>query len=104
MPRELVLACVLLAAAILFASQPALAQEFADSAGGIVFQAAEDTRLGEILTNRRLMLEKRQGGPLTGHQWWLWGLGSFDYDLDGDVDLLVCVHGSTSGAIIRNEL
>lgn len=74
------------------------------SSGQITFQAAEDTGLSKILTDRRIALEKRQGKLLTGHQWWLWGLGSFDYDRDGDVDLMVCIHGSTNGLILRNEL
>lgn len=71
---------------------------------GIVFKAADNTGLREILIRRRAELEKRQGGPLKGHAWWLWGLGSFDYDRDGDVDLMVCIHGSTNGVILRNQL
>ena len=70
----------------------------------IQFTAAENTGLSEILKARRATLEKRQGKPLTGHQWWLWGLGSFDYDRDGDVDFIVGIHGSTNGVILRNEL
>lgn len=74
------------------------------SAPKIVFAAAEATNLAEILQARRQLLEQGSGAPLTGHAWWLWGLSSFDYDRDGDLDLIVAIHGSTNGMIVRNEL
>lgn len=104
MPRVGHSARVLLMAGCLYAADIAFAQPASNPSGGIQFEAARDTGLSEILTNRRRTLEKRQGEPLKGHQWWLWGLGSFDYDRDGDFDLIVCIHGSTNGVILRNEL
>lgn len=72
------------------------------AAARIAFEKAQDTGLSGLLVARREALEKRSGAPLTGHAWWLWGLSAFDYDRDGDADLLVCVHGSSNGAILKN--
>ncbi len=70
----------------------------------LVFERAADTGLSDILKQRRETLEQRAGAPLKGHAWWLWGLSTFDYDRDGDLDMIVCIHGSTNGLIIRNDL
>jgi hypothetical protein len=86
------------------ASAALAAETTNETATRIVFEAAPETNLPKILQARRRVLQERRGAPLTGHQWWLWGLSSFDYDRDGDLDFLVCIHGSTNGMILRNEL
>jgi len=73
-----------------------------ESTSRLVFRPVPDTGLPGILKRRRELLEQRSGVPLKGHQWWLWGLGAFDYDLDDDLDLIVCIHGATDGLIIKN--
>lgn len=69
----------------------------------LVFKAVTGTGLGDILKHRRESLEKKHGKPLKSHAWWLWGLGAFDYDLDGDFDLIVSIHGARNGLILRNQ-
>ena len=68
----------------------------------IKFQQQDGTGLNEILMARRVALEQKKGNALRGHEWWLWGLSAFDYDLDNDLDLIVCIHGSMNGLIIKN--
>jgi hypothetical protein len=88
----------------LFVSTVVAAIGPAEEPGGIVFHQVRDSGLTEILKARRDTLEKRKGDGLRGHEWWLWGLSAFDYDRDGDQDLIVCIHGSTNGLIIKNLL
>ena len=104
MRRKSIFGFILMLASIAMLPQTASAQELTERTSGILFEAATNTQLAEALTQRRKTLEERQGEPLQRHQWWLWGLGSFDYDRDGDLDLIVCIHGSTNGMILRNEL
>ena len=46
----------------------------------------------------------RQGGKFGSHGWWLWGLTAFDYDGDGDMDLLPTHHGGSGGLILKSLL
>ncbi|MCZ7644635.1 MAG: VCBS repeat-containing protein [Planctomycetota bacterium] len=46
----------------------------------------------------------RQGGKFGDHGWWPWGLEAFDYDNDGDLDLIAQHHGAPRSMVLRNEL
>ncbi|MPW31019.1 hypothetical protein F9L16_18700 [Agarivorans sp. B2Z047] len=47
---------------------------------------------------------KAQGGEFGSHGWWPWGVGGFDYDNDGDVDLYLSHHGTPGGKLLVNQL
>lgn len=87
-----------------FAS-PVIGQPVAapSSKSHLVFKEVASTGLSDILKHRRESLEKKHGKPLKSHAWWLWGLSTFDYDLDGDLDLIVSIHGTKNGLILRNQ-
>jgi hypothetical protein len=44
----------------------------------------------------------RQGGKFQSHGWWPWGLRAFDYDNDGDLDLLASHHGRPGSIVLRS--
>ncbi len=44
----------------------------------------------------------RQGGPGQSHGWWPWGLRAFDYDQDGDLDLLASHHGIPHSIVLKS--
>jgi hypothetical protein len=73
---------------------------------GIVFKelTGEETGLKAIMEQWKADELQRQGGQFGSHGWWPWGLAAFDYDNDGDLDLLVQQHGEPKSIIIRNEL
>jgi len=47
---------------------------------------------------------KRQGGKFRSHGWWPWGLTAFDFDNDGDLDLLPTHHGTPRGRLLKSLL
>lgn len=57
---------------------------------------------GALLENRFQELAERLGHEPKGHEWWLWGLTAFDYDRDGDPDLVMSVHGPRHGIVMKN--
>jgi hypothetical protein len=65
---------------------------------------SEQTGLRAIIEKWKADEMKRQGDRPGSHSWWPWGLASFDYDNDGDMDLLAMQHGQPRTMIIRNML
>lgn len=47
---------------------------------------------------------QRQGGKFESHGWWPWGLIAFDFDNDGDIDLVAQQHGKPQSIVIKNQL
>lgn len=87
--------CITLASAI------ASAQE-----GNVSFQTltAEETGIKAIIDKWKAEELERQGGKFGSHGWWPWGLNVFDYDKDGDLDLLLTQHGVPRGIIVKSLL
>jgi len=75
-------------------------------AENLVLTAAkdEDTGLKAIMEAWSDEELKRQGGKFADHGWWPWGLTAFDYDNDGDLDLLPAHHGQPGGRLLKNML
>ncbi|MCW8131693.1 MAG: VCBS repeat-containing protein [Planctomycetota bacterium] len=67
--------------------------------------APEDqTGLKAIMEKWKAEELQRQGGKFGDHGWWPWGLTAFDYDNDGDLDLLPTHHGAPGGRLLKNML
>lgn len=71
----------------------------------VSFQAvdSEETRLTAIMRNWHDDELKRQGGKFQSHGWWPWGLRAFDFDRDGDLDLIASHHGKPGSIIIESQ-
>lgn len=72
---------------------------------GIAFKvlAGDETGLKALIGKWKADELARQGGKFGSHGWWPWGLLAFDYDNDGDMDLLAQHHGAPQSLILRNE-
>jgi hypothetical protein len=84
---------------------PLAVSAHAESKSSLVFK-----KLGGDETNLTAIMEKwaaeeleRQGGKYKSHGWWPWGLTAFDYDNDGDIDLLPTHHGTPGGILLASE-
>src|SRR5260221_8856387 len=66
--------------------------------------ASASAGLKDIIEKWKSNELERQGGKFDDHGWWLWGLLGFDYDNDGDIDLLAQQHGHPLSILIRNQL
>ena len=75
-------------------------------AGDIEFKtlAAEETGLGAAMQKWHDDELERQGGKFKGHGWWPWGLRAFDFDNDGDLDLLPSHHGAPHSIVLKSLL
>lgn len=71
----------------------------------ISFEAVDDevTQLSAIMQSWHDEELKRQGGKFKSHGWWPWGLRAFDYDRDGDLDLVASHHGKPGSAILKSH-
>ncbi|MGY5449351.1 FG-GAP repeat domain-containing protein [Agarivorans sp. MS3-6] len=63
-----------------------------------------DTNTNSIVEQWHDTELKQQGGKFGSHGWWPWGVGGFDFDNDGDVDLYLSHHGTPGGKILVNQL
>ncbi|HUU43406.1 MAG TPA: VCBS repeat-containing protein, partial [Planctomycetota bacterium] len=65
---------------------------------------SEEIGLKQAVTKWKTDELARQGGKFGDHGWWPWGLRAFDYDLDGDYDLVAVQHGAPKSIVLRNTL
>ncbi len=69
------------------------------------FEAVDDevTQLSAIMQSWHDVELKRQGGKFKSHGWWPWGQRAFDFDRDGDLDLIAFHHGLPGSAILKSD-
>lgn len=69
------------------------------------FEPVDDevTQLSAIMKSWNNEELNRQGGKFKSHGWWPWGLRAFDFDRDGDLDLIASHHGLPGSAIFKSH-
>jgi len=74
--------------------------------GSVSFRTltSEETGIRPIMEKWHDAELARQGGKFGSHGWWLWGLNAFDFDGDGDLDLMPTHHGAPGGLILKSLL
>lgn len=90
--------CLISALQVFLSTSAALAE-------GIFFQPVgdEETQLRMIMQTWHDEELQRQGGEFVSHGWWPWGLRAFDYDRDGDLDLIASHHGKPGSTILKSH-